>query len=72
MLVGKGLSCEQAAATVTHETWGDTHTVRHPGTPSNLGASPKPRPFLCHPPTAPPSHSFTQEPPKAPGGTALF
>lgn len=26
MLVGKGLSCEQGAATVTHETWGDTHT----------------------------------------------
>lgn len=53
MLVGKGLISEQPADTGIHETWGDTHTVRHLGTPSNLDTSLKPRPFLCPPPNGP-------------------
>ena len=62
MLVGKGLSSEQPADTGIHETWGDTHTVRHLGTPSNLDAS-SPGPSSALPPTAPPSliHSRTSQ-----------
>lgn len=50
MLVGKGLSCEQECSTVTHEAWGDTHTVRHQGPPQTWVPPLNPGPSSAIPP----------------------